>query len=65
MCCAADNYNYMCHTCAKEFLDSNFNQAVIDKISNFHEIAQISHIHIYRNFLKVYLQLFKPAASSL
>ena len=25
MCCAADNHNYMCHTCAKEFLDSNFN----------------------------------------
>ena len=22
---AADNHNYMCHTCAKEFLDSNFN----------------------------------------
>ena len=19
MCCAADNHNYMCHTCAKEF----------------------------------------------
>ena len=25
MCCASDNHNYMCHTCAKEFLDSNFN----------------------------------------
>ena len=25
MCCAADNHNYMCHTCAKECLDSNFN----------------------------------------
>ena len=25
MCCAADNHNYICHTCAKEFLDSNFN----------------------------------------
>ena len=39
MCCAADNHNYMCHTCAKEFLDSNFNLAAIDKISNFHKIA--------------------------
>ena len=29
----------MCHICAKEFWDSNFNQAVIDKISDFHEIA--------------------------
>ena len=39
MCYAADNYNYMYHTCAKEFLDWNFNEAVIDKISIFHEIA--------------------------
>ena len=39
MLCAADNYNYMCHICAKEFLDSNLNEEVIDKISNFHEIA--------------------------
>ena len=39
MWCAADNYSYTCHICAKGFLDSNFNQAVIDKISNFHEIA--------------------------
>ena len=30
--------NYTCHTCAKGFLDSNFNQAVINKMSNFHEI---------------------------
>ena len=25
MWCAADNYNYKCHTCAKRFLDSKFN----------------------------------------
>ena len=25
MCCAADNYNYMYHKCAKEFLDSKLN----------------------------------------
>ena len=30
----------MRHICAKGFLDSNFNSAVIDKISIFHEIAQ-------------------------
>ena len=35
----ADNHNYMCYICAKGFLDSNFNLAVVDKISNFHEIA--------------------------
>ena len=39
MCCASDNHNYMCHTWAKEFLNSNFNEAVIDKISIFHDIA--------------------------
>ena len=25
MCCAADNHNNICHTRAKEFLDSNLN----------------------------------------
>ena len=25
MWCAADNHNYMCHVCAKELLNSNFN----------------------------------------
>ena len=39
MYCASDNHNYMCHTCAKEFLNSSFNSAVIDKISNFQDIA--------------------------
>ena len=39
MWCAVDIYNYMCHRCAKRFLDSNFKWAVIEKISNFHEIA--------------------------
>ena len=37
MCCASDNY--MCHTCAKEFSNASFNEAVIDKISNLHDIA--------------------------
>ena len=39
MWCAADNHNYMSHICKLGFLDSNFNEAVIDKISNFQEIA--------------------------
>ena len=39
MFCSAVNHNYICHTCAIEFLVSNFNEAVIDKISVFHEIA--------------------------
>ena len=39
MWCASDNHNYMYHTCVKEFFNSSFNLAVIDKISNFHDIA--------------------------
>ena len=50
MLCAADDYNDTCYICAKGFLDSNFSLAVINKISNFHESAQISHIHKNRNF---------------
>ena len=37
MWCIADNHNCMCHICAKGFLYHN--QAAVDKISNFHEIA--------------------------
>ena len=39
MWCTADNHYYMCHICAKEVLDVNFNHTVIAKISNFQEIA--------------------------
>ena len=31
--------NYMCHMCAKGFLDANFNQAILDKMSIFRKIA--------------------------
>ena len=40
--CAEDNHSFILHiSCisAKGFLDSNFNSAVIDKISIFHKIA--------------------------
>ena len=37
--CASDNHNNMGHICAKELLDSDFNYAVIYKISIFNEIA--------------------------
>ena len=39
MWCAEANHSYMCHIFAKGFLDSNFNKAVIVKISIVHEIA--------------------------
>ena len=40
-----DNQNYMCHICAKGILDSNFNQADIDKYQIFMKLRQISRIH--------------------
>ena len=39
MWCVVINYNHMRHICANGFLVSNFNLAVIDKISIFQEIA--------------------------
>ena len=39
MWCAGGNHNNMSHICAKGVLDSNLNYAVIDKISNYQEIA--------------------------
>ena len=29
----------MCHMCTKGFLDSNFNEAAVGKMSNFHKIV--------------------------
>ena len=64
MWCAANDPNYMYYICAKGFLDLNFNLAVIDKISNFHEIAQISYIHKNCNFSSI-LEKYRPIASTL
>ena len=67
MYCAADNHNYMCHTCAKEFLDLNFNQAVINIISDFHEIAPnstYSHKSYFFKYICNFLdQLLHPSIS--
>ena len=41
ICCKVDNHSFMIKICAKEFLDSNLNQAVINKISIFTEVAQM------------------------
>ena len=49
MWCATDDHSYTGHVCAKGYLDTNFNSAIIYKISSFQEIAQISHIHKDRN----------------
>ena len=47
--------NYMCHVCAEGFLDSNFNEAVIDK--NFTISLKSLFLEYYWNFLE---QLFLP-----
>ena len=39
MWCVTDNHIFTCHICAKGFYDTNFNSAVIDKISKIHEVA--------------------------
>ena len=39
MWCVAGNHNYISHICAKGFLNLSLNYTVIDKISNFQEIA--------------------------
>ena len=41
----------LCHMCAKGLKDSNFNSAVIDKISIFPEIAQNFRYYENLNFL--------------
>ena len=49
MWCAADNHNYVYHICAKGLLDSNFNKAVIDKMSNFQK--KYPKFHIFKKII--------------
>ena len=54
MWCVADNRNYMCHICATAILDSNFNQAVMEKIKFQRNCPNlISHVHQNRTFLSI------------
>ena len=65
MWCAEDNHSYMCHICAKGFLDSNFNEAVIDK--NIHFSRKCPKFLIFTQIInfKVQLDCFRPTASTL
>ena len=59
MCCASDNHNYMCHTCAKEFSNLSFNKAVIDKNINFSRYCSKFHIFTYfRNFSSIFATFY-------
>ena len=52
-CCASDNHNYMCHTCAKEFLNSSLIKQLLTKYQIFTTLPQISHFHKNRNFSSI------------
>ena len=60
MVCAADNYSYMCHVCAKVFLDLNFNWAFIDKISIFSQNCPKFQILTKKKYCKEIDQLLLP-----
>ena len=40
MWCAVDNYNHVCHICTERFLNSNSNEAVINKIQLFKKLPE-------------------------
>ena len=63
MWCAPNNYkDILC----KRFLDTNFNEAVINKISNFHQIAPNLTYSQKNRFLFTYNKEFNgPTASTL
>ena len=55
MWCASDNHNYMCHTCAKEFLNlSLIKSSYWQNINFFTILPQISHFHKNRNFSSIF-----------
>ena len=57
MCCAADNHNYMCHTCAKDILDSNSIKQLLTKYQIFTKLPQIPHFHNNCNFSSIFVIL--------
>ena len=65
MCCTSDNHNYMCHTCAKEFL--KFKLYLSSYWQNIKFSRYCPKFHIFTNIVifQVFLQLFRPTASSL
>ena len=64
MCCASDNHNYMCHTCAKEFLIRALIKQLLKKYQICPILPQISHFHKKRFFFFKYIcKLFRPTAS--
>ena len=60
MCCASDNHNYMCHTLKFELQLRSYWQNI-----NFSRNCPKFHIFTKIVIFQVYLQLFRPTASSL
>ena len=63
MCCASDNHNYMCHTRAF-FLKFELQLSSYWQNINFSRYCPKCHIFT-KIIFQVYLQLFRPTASSL
>ena len=59
MCCASDNHNYMCHTCAKEFF--KFELQLSSYSQNIKFSRYCPKFHIFENIVifQVHLQLFR------
>ena len=54
MCCASDNHNYMCHTCAKDFFIRALIKQLLTKYQIFTILPQIPHIHKNRKFSSIF-----------
>ena len=65
MCCASDNHNYVCHTCAKEFFIFELQLSSYWQNIKFSRYCPKLHIFTKIVIFQVYLQLFRPTASSL
>ena len=58
ICYKEDDHNCMSSTCAKEFLDLNFDYAVIGKISIFFVKVNCPKFYIFTIFLKIITGFF-------
>ena len=65
MCCASENHNYMCHTCAKEFFKFELQLSSYSQNIKFSRYCPKFHIFTNIVIFQVYLQLFRTTASSL
>ena len=53
--CAPDNHNYVCHTCAKEFLKFALQvSSYLQKYQFFMILPQILHFHKNRNCSSIF-----------